>query len=92
MQKLEEKAQQSEIKDLITPEKPEKAKRQRKAKKSTQAVEPNCAVFPREAKINAYGLLFLDQHVQEALGISRGKNYPVELNRQGDLLTVQLKK
>ena len=92
MHKLEAPAPDGETKNLTTTEKPEKSKRQRKAKKPTQAIEPNSAVFPREAKINAYGFLFLDHDVQAALGISRGKNYPVELDKQGDALTIRLKK
>jgi len=69
----------------------EKPKRERKAKESAQAVEPNSAVFPHEGKINAYGFLFLDRHVQAALGISKGNEYPVIIDKQGDALTIRLK-
>ena len=91
MQKLEEKAQQSEIKDLIAPEKPEKAKRQRKSKKPTQAVEPNSAVFPKDAFINKYGFLHIDRFVAEAFGFQKGTDHPVILDKQGNLLTIQKK-
>jgi hypothetical protein len=71
-----------------------KVKRDRKpkAKEPTQAVEPKPTKFPTEAKINKYGFLYLDGDILAAMGISKGKDYPVEVNRQPDgTLTIQLK-
>ena len=69
-----------------------KGDRKPKAKEPTQAVEPKTAKFPTKAKIDKYGFLYLDGDILTAMGISKGKDYPVEINRQPDgTLTIQLK-
>jgi len=87
VQKIENKlATEAPVKvaDLTTTAEKPKAKRGRKPKEPTQAVESK---FPTEGKINKYGFVYLDNDVLAALGLSKGAEQRITVDlKDGNLI------